>query len=334
MFTRLSQQIRGLWDAWNQFWFTPSDPALVSLLRILVGSMLFYTHLVWSNGLYDFFHPTLGWTGELLPATQDGSFGFSLFNHIGSDGLRWTVHVFSLVVFFCLTIGLFSRTMAVLACALALSYANRVSPIAGFFGLEKANCLLITYLMLCPCGARYSLDRLWKLHKGAVADVASSAMATVATRLIQLHVCVIYLFGGLGKAQGELWWNGGAVWYSVSSYEYRSLDMTWMSRVVELGPISFDLLFMVDFLTHATVFLEIFYCCLIWNRRARPWVLAAVIGMHLFIGAAMGMITFALVMIYANMSFFRPETIRRWCDPVARRIKLALVGEESPATNG
>ncbi len=179
----------------------PTDPALVSLLRILVGAMLFYTHLVWSNGLYDFFHPTLGWTGELVQASQGARMGFSFFDYLQSDGLRWTVHILNLVVFFCLTVGLFSRTMAVLAFVAVASYANRVTP-GGYFGLDKANCMMAFYLMLSPCGARYSIDRLWKLHKGAVAEAAPSVMANVSTRLIQLHLCIIYLFGGLGKRRG------------------------------------------------------------------------------------------------------------------------------------
>ncbi|TWT33480.1 hypothetical protein KOR34_33120 [Posidoniimonas corsicana] len=330
LINRTSQYVRDLWREWNDFWFTPTDPALVSLLRVLVGAMLFYTHLVWSNGLYDFFHPTLGWTGELLPATQRFRMGFSFFDYIGSDALRWAVHIACLIVFFCLTIGLFSRTMAVLAWVAALSYANRVTP-GGFYGLEKANCMMIAYVMLSPCGARYSVDRLWKLHRGAIAEAAPSVMANVSTRLIQLHLCVIYLFGGLGKAQGDRWWDGTAVWFSVANYEYRSLDMTWLSQKIPLGPWSFDLLYLVDLLTTGTVFLEIFYCCLVWNRWARPWVVGSMIAMHLLIGAAMGMWTFALIMIFANLAFFRPESIRWACDPLARRIKLALVGDKSPA---
>lgn len=332
---------RGAWRAWNDSWFSPRDPATLSLLRILVGSMLLYTHLVWSMGLEDFFHPTLGWTGELLPATHGGRaaglppdeavprYYFSYFKYIHWDWLRWTVHLFNLGVFFCLTIGLFSRTVAVLAWIAALSYVERVTP-GAFFGLDKVNVMLSMYLMLGPCGARYSIDRLRRLRQGASAEVPPSAMATVATRLIQLHLCVIYLFGGLGKLQGEMWWTGGATWLAVANYEYRSLDMTWLSNVVDLGFAKLDLLYVVDFLTHATVFLELFYCVLVWNRWARPWVLGAAIGMHVFIGAAMGMITFGLVMIYANMSFIGPQAVRRVIDPLARRVTLALVGERSP----
>ena len=43
------------WQSWNRFWFTPSDPATIGLMRWLAGSMLFYTHLVWGVDLTGFF---------------------------------------------------------------------------------------------------------------------------------------------------------------------------------------------------------------------------------------------------------------------------------------
>ena len=38
-------------DAWNRFWFRPADPLVLGVLRVLVGSMLFYSHLVWTLDL-------------------------------------------------------------------------------------------------------------------------------------------------------------------------------------------------------------------------------------------------------------------------------------------
>ena len=42
-------------EGWNRFWFTAVDPIVLSLVRILTGAMLFYTHAVWSLGLEAFF---------------------------------------------------------------------------------------------------------------------------------------------------------------------------------------------------------------------------------------------------------------------------------------
>lgn len=335
--TGIKNYLRGCWQWWDGFWFTPTDPATLSVIRVLAGSMLLYTHFVWSFGLTDFFHPTEGWTGDLLPATHGdwlldasgrpiGRYYFSFFDYVNAALARWTLHVLSLLVFACLTLGLFTRTAAVLAFVAAVSYASRVSP-GGFFGLDKINCVLAFYLAVGPSGARYSLDRLWRerRNKGDLATTPSVS-ANLAVRLIQVHLCIVYLYGGLGKVQGYSWWDGSAVWWSVASYEYRSLDMTWLARTVDLGLFELNLMYVVHFLTHATVFLELFYGCLVWNRGLRPWVVLAAVGMHVFIALAMGMMTFGLVMIYANLAFVSPVLLRRVFDPPAAWVRRRVAG--------
>ena len=49
------------WEAWNRFWFTPSDPAVLCMIRLLAGGLLLYTHLVWTIDLDAFFAPHNGW---------------------------------------------------------------------------------------------------------------------------------------------------------------------------------------------------------------------------------------------------------------------------------
>lgn len=328
----VSDYCRGLWQAWDAWLFAPTDPATLCLIRVLAGSMLLYTHVIWSKDLGAFFGPDGFLPADLMDASRDMRFFpedvrvgvepdnprmlFSYFPWLGGGWLMWLVHVLSLVVFFCLTIGLFSRTMAVLAFVATVSYVARVTP-GAYFGLDKVNCMLAMYLMLGPCGARYSVDRLFAMRRGRTEDPPPSQSAGLALRMIQLHMCVIYLFSGLGKLQGDMWWNGSATWFAVASTEYRSLDMTWLAYYLPLA----------DFLTHSTVFLELFYCCLVWNRWCRPVVVASAIGMHVFIAGAMGMITFGVAMIYGNLAFVPASWVRAVCDPIARRFQLALVGE-------
>jgi len=65
--------------------------------------------------------------------------------------LLWTVHILALVVFAALAVGLFSRTAAILAFPLAVSYVHRVTP-GAYFGLDKVNCMLAMYLLLGRAG--------------------------------------------------------------------------------------------------------------------------------------------------------------------------------------
>ena len=138
-------------------------------------------------------------------------------------------------------------------------------------------------------------------------------MTQVATRLAQIHLCVIYMFGGLWKARGEMWWDGTALWFAAVNYEYQSNDLTWIARY----PVLFAAL------THLTVFWETFYCALVWPRWTRPLVLLTAVMVHGGIALFLGMITFGVMMIVANGVFIVPETMRFCVDSLARRLRLS-----------
>jgi hypothetical protein len=336
MITAARNYLAEVWDVWNEFWFAPTSPTTLSAIRVLAGAMLLYTHLIWSFGLTDFFGVN-GWLPQEVmhevhqsggdpdgpgPATgPPARWVWSHFNYrvMQSYGAMLAIHIVALVVFFLLTIGFFSRVMAVLAFLIAVSYANRITP-GAYFGLDKINCMLALYLMVGPCGARYSIDRLWRLKKG-VTDVPASSTANLAIRLIQVHMCIIYLFSGIGKLQGYPWMVGEASWMSFDMAEYRSLDMTWL--------VSHPLL--LNFMTHLTVFWELSYCALVWPALTRPWVLLMAVFVHLGIVFALGMPTFGLVMLIGNLAFVSPKAVRRVFDPIARRLSLAVVGKVNRA---
>ncbi len=316
IFADTRSYVSEFWRAWNQFWFRPTDPATISLIRLLAGGMLLYTHLVWSLDLSSFFGSE-GWLPvEYMRRLQGDQWSvWSLFFWIKPVWLLWTVHIFALLIFLCLMLGFFSRTAALLAFPLAVSYVHRISP-GAFFGLDKANCMLALYLMLGPCGARYSLDSLRRSRRGDTTPVPPSASANLAIRLLQMHLCIIYLFSALAKLGGENWQAGTAVWWAVANQEYQSLDMTWLAN----WPV------LVALATHVTVFWELFYCALVWNRFTRPLAIWLAVFIHAGIAACMGMITFGLAMIFANFAFLSPATVRRWVDPWARRVAKMLGG--------
>ena len=289
---------------WNRFWFEPTDPIVLSAIRVCAGLMLLYTHQVWTLDLEAFFGPN-SWIpassayaaqSELAEQTMFPTAFWSHLWWLNTPGWLWTAHLAALAVFFCLTIGFCSRTMSVLAYLLAVSYVHRVLP--AFFGLDKINCMLAMYLMIGPSGAYFSVDR-WLARRragGVLAPPPPSISANIAIRLIQVHMCVIYLFSGIDKLQGLTWWDGTALWLSVANYEYQSFDLTWLAGWPKL----------VSTLTHITVFWEVFYCVLVWNRLARPVVLLLAVLVHGGIALSMGMMTFGLVMLIGNMAFLSP----------------------------
>lgn len=296
----LTQWLSLLVRQWQEFWFTPDAPHTLALIRILGGAMLFYTHLVWGKDLLAFLGPN-AWvnreTAQLFNRELSGGWAFSYLYYVESPVLLWILHIAALVVFALLTVGLWTRVTSVLACIITISYCHRL--VGTQFGLDQVNALLATYLAIGPCGAVYSVDRYLAMRRGGSLAVEPSIAGNIAVRLIQLHMCVIYLFGGLSKLRGETWWDGTAVWLALANYEYQSLDMTWTVHMP----------FVLALASHLTVFWETFYCVLIWPRATRPIFLGMAVLVHLGIALFLGMPTFGLAMIIANLAFVPPDVV-------------------------
>ena len=200
-------------DAWDRFWFRPSDPYSLAVLRLLVGGMLFYSHLVWGIDLQAFFG-SAGWNNAgLVQALQNDSFAWSFWWYV-PDSWLLPVHVVCCLILLMFFLGAFTRITAVLSWLIAISYAHRA--MLANYGLDQIVCVLTLYLCLSPCDQYLSVDA-WRRRwlRGKRNQVSPSIMANVTCRLIQVHLCVIYLFAGLSKLQGQSWWNGNAVWLAI-----------------------------------------------------------------------------------------------------------------------
>lgn len=287
------------WNGWNRFWFSPSDPATLGMLRVLGGAMILYTHCVWSIDLLGFFGPQGRLSSEWGRMNNATPWAWSYLFWIESPGLLWTVHLFALVILAMFMLGLFTRVTSVLTFLIVVSYAHRAS--GALFGLDQINGMLALYLAIGPSGAAFSLDRLiarWRA--GEALPVVPSTGANLAVRLVQVHMCLIYLFAGSGKLLGESWWGGEAMWITFANYEYQSMDMTWLAGSPAI----------IDLLTHITVLWELSYAVLVWPRWTRPIVIALAVPLHLGIALCMGMITFGLVMLIGNAAFISPRLVR------------------------
>jgi hypothetical protein len=287
------QWIGSVRSGWEHFWFLPDRPHTLALIRILAGSLFFYTHLVWALDLNAF----LGAEGWIPPSLSremhEGTWTWSYLWYLESSTMLWIAHILTLVVFAMLTVGLLTRAMSVLAWIIVISYCNRLEGM--LFGLDQFNAMMAFYLMIGPSGAVYSLDHwLRRRRQGTAAgETVSLVSANIAIRLIQLHMCIIYLFGGIGKMRGDTWWDGSAFWYAVALGEYQSMDMTWLV----------DYPWLIALLSHVTVFWETFYCVIVWPRTTRPITLAIAFGVHGGIAAFLGMIPFGVAMIIGNLAF-------------------------------
>jgi len=297
---------------WNNFWFESRAATTLAMIRIATGAMLAYIHIVWCMRLEDFFGPNAFTTGAFAQSLHRGDYVWSYLWFTDSIPLLWAHQIVAIVLSIFMSIGLFTRFVIPIVWFMTLMVCHRMTGL--LFGLDQIVMMVTMYLMIARSGDEFSVD--WYKDRyiasresnasGGVQKGCQSARLstsnTIATRFMQIHLCIIYLFGGLGKMRGETWWDGSAVWLSVVSYEYQSFDLTWIGKFPALMALA----------AHVTLFWETFYVCLVWPKVTRYWVLAIAVGVHAGIGLFLGMITFGWMMIVANAVFIEPETMKRW----------------------
>lgn len=316
------------------FFFKPASAHSLVPIRVATGFMVAYVHCIWLLGGEDFWGPAAlvdqeiwsrlhGGDSELgVPADSKWTY----LNGIGS--LFWVrVHESLAIVFGILAgLGLFTRIAMLAAWFMTLMTVHRMT---GFlFGLDQIVIMLGFYLCLAKSNDAGSLDR-WLLSRfpklfqspaikllTGLKDVGNNGpqwswQNNLAIRLIQIHLCVIYFFGGLGKLRGEMWWDGSALWFAAASFEYQSNDLTWIGRYPVI----------VALLTHVTLFWEVLYPAIVWPKWTRPLAVALAIAVHMGIAMFMGMITFGFMMIIANLAFVSPSLMLRTYQAGLRLIK-------------
>lgn len=154
---------------------------------------------------------------------------------------------------------------------------------------------LAFFLAVAPAGAALSLDRL-RRAPGRFWECPERA--PWAWRLIQIQISVGYLLAVWHKAHNELWTNGTAV-----SYALRMADI---DRLPAPGFITHSVL-LINLLTYSTLAIEFSLGFLIWNRAARPWVLAAGVCLHLGIDSSNLVGFFRFTMLAAYLISFHPR---------------------------
>jgi hypothetical protein len=282
---------------WTRFWYAPEPAATLALLRIAVGAV------------------TLAWSLAYGP-------DFATFN--APDGIAPggaapydVVHVGLTLAALCLLAGLWSRLSAAVV-FVCLAWLHHVDPSA----LNSGDALLrdvAFVLALAPAGACLSVDAALR-NRGR-----SAAMPYVtpwALRLVQVQVSAMYVVAAASKLSGGLWRDGTAV-----SYPLRIPAMTrvYLPDEITASPL------VAHVLTWGVVGTELAIGLLVWNRRARPWVLGAGVLLHLGIEVTLRAGFFSWIVLASYVAFVPPERasrlVARWLRPSRGLDPYPLPGE-------
>ena len=300
-FTELSDRFG---NGWNEFWYRPSDPFTLSVIRILTGVAALFMHVTLAPDIVQFFAAGGWFTPERVAQLSDGHSPSYLY-WFSSPREITVVHWAGIVVLALFTLGFFTRITSILSLVIVVATINRAPMLTSQF--EPVVALLLLYLCIGPSGAYMSIDAWLRRRRRAAAHVAivddpRSTWATLATRLMQVHVAMLYGLMGLSKLMATQWWDGTGVWWLIARPDSRLVDLTWLHT----HPMA------VNLWNHAIVVFEISFAILIWNRLARPLLLAIAFVIWPLTGLLTSNIPFGLIMLVANLAFFSPELLRQW----------------------
>lgn len=293
------------WAAVERFAFAPASAAPLAVLRIGLAAVLLTQAAMVAPALLELYGRSGILQGPLLDAL--GRPGFVRLGWLIDRLAAFGVGEVPVIV----AVGA-SYVLALVA--LLAGWHTRMAAAGAWFshlmlmmtadstnyGVDQFANIFLFYLMWMPAGAALSLDR-WLGR----APIGPTSAARLALRVVQVHLCVVYLAGGLGKALGEQWWNGDAIWRTLNLPDYRQVDFTWLAYHpwIAVGAGWMVLL------------IEIGYPLLIWPRRTRRLWVAATVALHVGIAAFMGLGVFGAIMAVLTLSAFGvpadpPEAVR------------------------
>ena len=289
-------------QGWNGFWFEPRDAYTLSVMRILLGGITLFWIATFTPDLQRFFGPAAIISPYTLVLLGDASeINLSYFNLLSTPGAVWAGHVFGMLVVGLFTLGVATRATSILAALVVLSYIDRTWVLASSF--EAVLAMLMIYMCIGPAGNYLSVDAWWRSRRDSTENKApaASVFATLSTRLIQVHLTIVYFMLVVAKLRTDDWWAGQAIgWMWSRPAEHRLIDLS--------GLLAYPYVF--NFVTHAIVAFEMAFVVLVWVPRLRPLMLVLSAGVWLLLGLTTGLTAFCALMLVANLAFVSPEALR------------------------
>lgn len=284
---------------WNDFWFRPTPTSTLALVRIAYALVLLLWCALISFDLFAFFSGS-----GILPEALNRPYAWSLLEVFPSDSAVLILFGVLVVAACCLLVGFHTRLAAVVAFVALVSFERR-----NVLALNAADILLRLfgfYLALAPAGVALSVDR-WRRARDQFWEFP--LRAPWALRLMQIQISVLYLFTVWLKLRGETWNDGTAVSYSLRITEIARFEVpAWIAQSALVSNLA----------TYGTLAIETALALLIWNRRARPWVIAAGVALHLSVLSAIMVGLFSATVFVGYLAFAPPDRASRWLGGLRR----------------
>jgi predicted DCC family thiol-disulfide oxidoreductase YuxK len=299
------QSVAAFNRAWLRLWFQEATTMPLEITRMGLGAALLIHYSFATGYLFEF------WTDQgFMPLSRvlqlKDPWAQSIFYYLTAP---WQLMTFHAIFLFCCAAFMVGWRTSWVKWVLPIGkisydYRNLVLD----YGVDMVLSSLLLIMCLAPVGRAMSLDRVRDVRAAkrdnlqATLPPFSSPWTGACIRLMQIQMAVIFFNTGVSKIKWEEWRNGDAIWMTLSTSDYyNNFFLYILAHHYWIGVLA----------AYLTIFIELAYPFLIWQRSSRPYMLAAAVFLHLQFAVLLGLIHFSFVMTMGHMSFLRPEWLHR-----------------------
>ena len=178
------------------------------------------------------------------------------------------------------------------------------------YGVDYFTTIALFYCTVFPVGSQHSVDNLIFNR--------TTGNAFAFKRVLQVHLCIVYLFSGFDKLTGYNWRNGEAVWKAIH-LPYFNQDFQFNANIFASYP------WVMVIIGWGTICIELLYPVMISLKKTRPIWLSLTIMMHIGILLYLNLYFFSTLMILLNLSAYadlsvakKPSNSRSWFNSFSR----------------
>ena len=281
----------------------PHSLIAASVLRIALGAYALIIYVAHIAQRYFLWGPNGAYPFDAFVGVLRAHGGFSLYSLSQSKAYFEAIFWLGLLVSALYTIGLWPRLTGMLSYAFILSLYER-NP---FFDDGGFNLYVILnfYALFAETGAYFTIGSeitRSRLAKTTTIQSLLNVLHNFAMLFCCVQLCMVYFFSSFYKIMGSKWQNGTALYYILRSYGFGSSALApWIYRNAS----------MVTAGTYGPLVMQLAFPWLMWNRRAKWYILAAVVVFHASIAVILGpgLYRFSFIVIAADIVFFTDEDL-------------------------
>jgi len=291
------------------FFFKKEDCTTMGILRVLTAAVILLSLINDLPFVVDYYSDDGVLSGRTSMFRSE--FRFTILDYLGSP-IHVIILYFIMIIFtLLLLIGKYTRFSAIIAFILLSSFHEKNTLILN--SGDTLMRLMLFYIAISPSEKCLSLDSIKKRKNISFEEHKKWQQWYIwPRRLIQIQLALVYLFAFLPKT-GTTWMNGTAIYYFLANSHFARFNLEFLGNFI----------FLIQFMTYATLLIELLFPILVWFRATRKYMLIAGILLHSSILILSNITFFSLIMIIAHLAFIEPETIKRTL--IQSKIKLKTI---------